>query len=166
LFTFKKRLESTLAFSDFFKPIFKSNYLFSQNLKEHTQLKCLLLVSADLKNENPLLNIKITNLTALGLTTIFYVGCFSYGNRTLNSLGISSSSFFKLLKGKLVFCRFLNKHLNLNSVENNTVLASTSMLSRQDCFWVFNAVKNVGNFACFSFIPVFVGQSHIYDVGL
>jgi len=166
LVSFIKQLECFIEFPKAFKPIFKSNYLFSLNTLNLKLAKTLLLIGLDLAKESPIFNVALTKIAVQNNFPLYSVGFLTDCPKNTNSLGISSKTLIFFFKGRLLICR---DFCTANPQKTNNTgfsLFSSSILFREDGF--SSCFFQKLDFLKFNttFIPIIPTQNHVYECNI
>jgi NADH dehydrogenase/NADH:ubiquinone oxidoreductase subunit G len=156
MLVFSKKIGNLVEFSQFFRPIFKSNYLFVAKVKSLFSSNALVTVALDLQNEAPLLNVAINNFALQEKHTVFTINSQQALVASFYTCGFSLKTFSAFLKGHHVTCKQIKD-------SKNCVLVGSSMLVRSDVGSLINFLERSPLNSSFTFVPVFPAQTHLYE---
>ena len=106
---------------------FKNHYLFTINLFDSFVRGFLLTIGLNIRLENPLLNLQLKNLVSSNKIKVYSLGSNYYNSYNINSIGVSFSSYLKMIEGKFIlnqslfesfdsFFILINQRLNFSNL--------------------------------------------------
>jgi NADH dehydrogenase/NADH:ubiquinone oxidoreductase subunit G len=162
ILAFSKKIGNLAEFSQFFKPIFKSNYLFAVKVKNLFSSNTLVTIALDLQSEAPLLSVAINSFALQENHVVFSINCRQVSGIDLYTCGVSLKTFAVFLKGRHIVCKQVKDSKNYLT-KKSCVLIGASMLVRSDVGSLINFLKRSPLNSRFTFVPVFPAQTHLYE---
>ena len=162
-FFFKIKLDADAEFSRFFKPLFKTNFLFSIDFHVVQHAKIFIGIGLNLLTESPLLKVKLNAMTKKKHVVYFSMGACVEKLLECHTYGVSSRFVVNFLKGHLGVCRSFKQFATSDFV---VILCSTSQLLRVDSQFFGDALGDFKQKVKATFVPIIATQTHVYEAYL
>lgn len=130
----------------------QENYLLNENFENVSGNKIILIVGLNLKLENPILNIKLKELSKKKNILIGYIGSHYNENVKMINLGNNLKVFKNIVEGKHWFCSHINNFLLKNdknfkiknSLKNNiSIIYGKDFLSNKNSKNIYSYIKKL-----------------------